>query len=63
MKSLGQKLETVHGLCGTKDVTEWEDEFIEQVRERCWNGQQYDTSRLTDKQINIIERIHTKHFA
>lgn len=60
MISIGTMVKTIAGLAGTDDVTEWESEFIESVVERTDNGR--DTTKLSTKQVNIIERIHSKHF-
>ena len=61
MKSIGTMVKRIEGLVGTSDVTEWENNFIESVVEKtdCGNN----TSRLTEKQLEVIQRIHNKHFA
>lgn len=56
MKSTAQKLEQCSGLIDTKDVTPWENEFLSSV---CARG----PDRLTDKQVEVLERIYSKHFA
>lgn len=61
MKSIGAMIETIHGLCGTKDITEWENKFIESVYQAYRLAG--TTVRLTEKQIDIIDRIYNKHFA
>lgn len=61
MKSLGQKIQQLNGLIGTKDVSEWESEFLQSVVDRSNCGQ--DTTRLSAKQVEIAERIYAKHFA
>lgn len=58
--SVGTMLKQIDALCGTRDVTDWEDEFIASVVQRSNGGK--DTTRLTEKQVEIIERIHKKHF-
>jgi hypothetical protein len=58
MRSLGKQIELLSGLVGTKDVSEWESNFIESVEKH-----KSDTSRLTEKQVEIIERLHNQHFA
>lgn len=60
MKSLGQKLEQLSGLLGTRDLSEWEEGFVSNVTERCRDG---DTRQLTEKQAEVVERIYAKHFA
>ena len=61
MVSLGTKVRQIHGLAGTRDVNEWENEFINHVW--VWTKQGAQTSGLTEKQIGVIERIWGKHFA
>lgn len=61
MKSLGQKLKQLAGLVGTSDVSEWEAGFLKSVLDRSIQGE--DTTRLTEKQVAVVERIHAKHFA
>lgn len=61
MKSLNQMIAQIEGLSGTKDVTEWESEFIDSVVKRTDSGK--IAGSLSDKQIAIIERIYGKHFA
>lgn len=54
-------MERIHGLCETKDVSDWENKFIKS----CWNFSKEGavTSFLTSKQIEIVERIFNKHFS
>jgi hypothetical protein len=54
-------LQSVHGLLGTDDLTSWESDFIR----NCYDTVQHnrDTSRLSDKQVEIIETTFNKHFA
>ena len=59
--SLTTKVKRIAGLVGTKDVSDWEDDFIQSVLERTRNG--YDTRPLTEKQIDVIDRIFRKNFA
>lgn len=58
--SIGTMVKTITGLQGTKDVSDWEEEFIESVSERSSNGE--NTKMLSAKQIEIIERIYNKHY-
>lgn len=59
--SISTMIKRIGGLQGTKDLTEWEDEFVSNVVDRTRNGEQ--TTSLTSRQAEIIERIHDKHFA
>jgi hypothetical protein len=58
--SIGVMIRTIEGLVGTKDVSEWEDNFIQSILRQSRHGTH--TTSLTEKQIEIIERIHNKHF-
>ena len=59
--SLGAMIQQLHGLCGTGDVSAWEDDFIKSVY--VWSREGTDTRGVTERQIPIIERIYRKHFA
>lgn len=61
MKSLAQKIKQCEGLIGTRDVTDWEGEFLQSVVDRSSAGE--DTTRLSPKQVEVVERIYSKHFA
>jgi hypothetical protein len=54
VKSIQQKLKQLEGLIDTNDVTDWENEFLKSVVSRF---------NWTEKQLEIIERIYSKHFA
>lgn len=56
MKSVSQMIAQLEGLLGTKDLTEWETGFVETLVAR--KGQP-----LTEKQLEVMERIYKKHFA
>ncbi len=61
MKSLGQKIAQLEGLIGTRDVTSWEDGFIAGLVQRTNAGK--DTTRLTERQVEVAEKIYDRHFA
>lgn len=61
MKSLSQMIKQIDGLADTKDVNDWENQFIKDVVQRTAGGNL--TTMLTPKQITVIERLHGKHFA
>lgn len=61
MKSLTQKIKSLAGLVGTKDVTQWEDGFIESIVQQTNDGE-YTTS-LTPRQVETLDKLHAKHFA
>lgn len=56
--SLRVMLEQVSAMLGTDDLTQWEAGFVE-------NLQRYarDTTNLSEKQVEVLERIWQKHFA
>lgn len=61
MTSIGTMICRIDGLQGTDDVSEWEDRFIRNVVDITKCGK--DTTKLTAKQAETVERIHDKHFA
>lgn len=61
MNSIGNMIKRIAGLQGTRDITEWEDNFIGSVVDKTEGGK--ETTRLSDKQVEVVERIHNKHFA
>ena len=56
MTELKTMLIRLTGLLGTGDLTAWEESFVE-------SNSEATIERLTGKQVEIIERIFTKHFA
>lgn len=61
MSSTNIMLKKCAGLVGTRDVSEWEDQFLRSVLERTDDGNRPD--RLSEKQIDVLQRIYDKHFA
>ena len=61
MKSIGAMIKQIAGLHGTSDVTRWENGFIAAIVEFTDRGQ--DTTRLTEKQLAVIDRLYEQHFA
>lgn len=61
MASLNTMVKRCAGLVGTKDVSDWEDDFLQSVLEKTRNGD--NTSSLTEKQIDVLERIFHKNFS
>lgn len=61
MKSIGAMLEQIYGLVDTKDVSEWENWFIK----NCWSiyGPRKLSCQLSSRQVEVIDRIWSKHFA
>lgn len=44
-----------------KDVTPWEDQFLQSVLEKTAQGD--NTTSLTEKQIDVLQRIYRKNFS
>lgn len=61
MASLNTMVQRVAGLQDTTDVSEWESRFIASIVEKTQSGR--NTTSLTEKQIEVLERIFNKHFA
>lgn len=59
--SIGSMVKQIGGLAGTKSVSDWESDFITNIAERSNDGK--DTTVLTSKQVDTVERIWSKHFA
>lgn len=60
MASLNVMVKKCAGLIGTKDVTDWEDDFLTSIAKQTKEGD--DTTKLSEKQIDVIQRIHDKNF-
>jgi hypothetical protein len=61
MASTNTMLKQCAGLVDTKDVTDWQNGFLKSVLERSENGSRPDL--LSDKQLEVLESIHSRHFA
>lgn len=61
--SIGTMIIRISGLHGTKEVTDWENTFIRSVVDKYNARDKSKALELTGKQVEIIERIHNKHFA
>lgn len=61
MPSIGSMLKQVEGLLDTKDLSEWEQEFVSSVSSRV-AAAKGSTTVLSEKQVSIVERIYKKHF-
>lgn len=61
MKSLGKMIKQIAGLVGTKDVNDWEADFIKGIVELTENGE--NTKHLSVRRVEVIDRIYRKHFA
>lgn len=63
MTSIGTMIVRIAGLHRTREVTDWENNFIRSVVDKYNARDKSKAMELTEKQIEIIERIHNKHFA
>ena len=61
MVSLGTKVKQICAMIGNSDLSEWEADFISSVDGKTRGGE--ETRGLTEKQVGVIERIWSKHFA
>lgn len=50
----------LEGMLGTKDLSDWEQGFVETLVARLEAGQ---VTQLTERQVETLERLHGKHFA
>lgn len=60
MNSIRTMIIRIAGL-GPCEVTTWENDFVRSVVELTDGGK--DTTKLSAKQADIVQRIHDKHFA
>lgn len=61
MTSSNTKIKQLVALEGTKGLTAWEESFIATIKERTNSGT-LGTSNLTDRQVEVIESLFTKHY-
>jgi|JI6StandDraft_1071083.scaffolds.fasta_scaffold2189335_1 hypothetical protein len=61
MTTLNTMLKRVHGLAETHDLSDWEADFVRSLMSQTRNAD--DTRSLTEKQIDVLERLFNKHFA
>lgn len=48
------------GMADTKDLSDWENEFVKSVTAKIGAGK--DITVLSDKQVEKVEQIYNKHF-
>ena len=61
MKSIGNMLEMCDGLRDTKDISDWENNFLTDMLEKYLIAKK-STSSFSGKQVETIEKIYNKHF-
>jgi hypothetical protein len=59
--SLNLMVKRCIGLLDTTDVSDWENEFLKSIIQRSKYGE--DTTKLSTKQVEVIERLFNKHFS
>jgi hypothetical protein len=59
MKSIGAMIKQIDGLSDS-DLNIWETSFFDSVWTTSKEGK--ETSRLSEKQVECIEKIYNKHF-
>lgn len=58
--STASMIERLSWLLGTSDLTEWEQGFVESLQRRMQTG---EVTKLTDKQVETLDQLHSNHFA
>lgn len=58
--STATMIERLASLLGTNDLTEWEQGFVRQLDEIRTGGR---VTSLSDKQVDRLDELHSKHFA
>lgn len=61
MTSINTMVKRVQGLLDTHDLNDFEQNFVQSIVMKTRDGK--DTSSLTEKQIEVLERLFKKHFA
>ena len=62
MASIGVMIEQIDGLRDTEDLTAWEQDFVTSIVEKYLLAKK-STQGFTGKQVEVVERIWSKHFA
>ena len=60
MTSTSTMIERLDGCKGTGDLSPWEESFVSTLTVRLHSGQ---VTALSDKQVELLERLFNKHFA
>jgi hypothetical protein len=61
MASINNMVKKCAGLIDTRDVTDWENRFLKNVKQLTNDGD--NTSSLSENQVGRLEEIYEKHFA
>lgn len=58
------KVKQLEALLGTKDLNEWEQGFVESLAERARSYENLSAAlTLSEKQLDLLDRLYRKHFA
>ncbi len=60
MISTNQMIDKLAGMVGTRDLSDYETRFVENLVRIKEAG---NVTRLTEPQVELLERLHAKHFA
>jgi len=60
LSSTTTMIRRLEGMLGTKDLSDWEQGFVETLVAKLEAG---EVTRLTERQVETLERLHGKHFA
>ena len=61
MTTINSMIKQCSGMLGTKDLSDFEEDFMASICNQTRNGD--NTTSLTEKQITVLERIFNKHFS
>ena len=60
MTSTTTMLRRLAGLLDTRDLSEWEQQFVRSLVEKVEAGK---VTSLSERQVETLERLHGRHFA
>ena len=60
MTSTTTMIRRLSGLLDTRDLSEWEQQFVRSLVEKLDAGR---VTSLTERQVETLERLHGRHFA
>lgn len=62
--STNAMIKSLDGMLGTKDLSQWESNFVSSIVDRTYRGQDAQAiGNLTDKQVERLTDIYRKHFS
>lgn len=53
-------IQRLEGCMGTGDLSDWEEQFVRSLVQLLESG---EVTRLSEKQLDILERLYGRHFA